>query len=78
MTKIEIWSDERVTGTEVLETVTDKSQIRQMLDGLTLTCSVPYTRTGSCVSSWVQPGQMVQLYVKGKDGKEILCSGWLK
>ena len=78
VTKIEIWSDERVTGTEVLETVTDKAQIRQMLDGLTLTCSVPYTRTGSCVSSWVQPGQMVQLYVKGKDGKEILCSGWLK
>lgn len=78
ITKIEIWEDDEATGSETITTVTEAKEIQELLDGLTLSCTVPYTHGGSGLSSWTARRQMVQLYVKGEDGKEIICSGWLK
>ena len=77
ITKIEIWKDDEETGMETITTVTEAEEIRKLLDGLTLSCTVPYTHGGSGLSSWTSPRQMVQLYIQAKD-KEIICSGWLK
>ena len=78
VTKIEIWETDEATGTEKQTTVTDTDQIRQLLEGMTLSCAVPYTRGGSGMNSWTSPRQMVTLYVKAENGEEIICSGWLK
>lgn len=78
VTKIEIWETDEATGTEKQTTVTDTDQIRQLLESMTLSCTVPYTRGGSGMNSWTSPRQMVTLYVKAENGEEIICSGWLK
>lgn len=78
VTKIEIWETDEATGAEKETTVTETDQIRQLLDGMTLSCAVPYTRGGSGSSSWTAPRQMATLYVKAEGGEEIICSGWLK
>ncbi len=73
VTKIGFYSDDMYEET----VITDPEQISQMLENVTLNCSIPNTY-GSSVSDWTDFGQMVTLYLKENDGKEMTCTGWLR